>query len=216
MAAPGKARNVIDVLPERLRTLLAHAADGVWVTTPDGRIVFWNRAAEAALGYRAADVVGHNCADVVTGRDNHGCPVCACDGALLRPASFEHTFGVPTRTKGGRQVWLEVTVLATTTSSNGHVPAAFVFHVFQEATSRKELLRRLRAHVESGDTDERLTARELDVLRLMSQGLGTAAAAERLRVSRATIRNHVQNIFAKLDVHTRLQAVLDARVRDLL
>jgi DNA-binding NarL/FixJ family response regulator len=35
-------------------------------------------------------------------------------------------------------------------------------------------------------------------------------------VSRATIRNHVQNIFAKLKVHTRLQAVLDARARDLL
>ena len=31
--------------------------------------------------------------------------------------------------------------------------------------------------------------------------------AERLRVSRATIRNHIQNIFTKLDVHSRLEAV---------
>jgi PAS domain S-box-containing protein len=217
MTAPGKARNVVDVLPERLRALLAHAVDGVWVTSQGGRIVFWNRAAEVALGYRAQDVVGHNC-DVVTGRVDQGWPRCGCEGALRRPTGCELTFGVPTSTKNGQQVWLEVTALVTNhpAGANGHAPTAFVVHVFREATRRRELLQSLRAHVSSPATDARLTARELDVLRLMSQGLGTAAAAERLRVSRATIRNHVQNIFAKLKVHTRLQAVLDARARDLL
>jgi DNA-binding NarL/FixJ family response regulator len=41
----------------------------------------------------------------------------------------------------------------------------------------------------------------------MADGLSTSAAAERLHVSRATIRNHVQNILTKLDVHSRLEAV---------
>ena len=41
----------------------------------------------------------------------------------------------------------------------------------------------------------------------MTLGVSTAAAAERLHVSRATIRNHVQNLFEKLGVHSRLEAV---------
>jgi DNA-binding NarL/FixJ family response regulator len=99
-------------------------------------------------------------------------------------------------------------------NANGDAPTAFVVHVFQEATRRKELLQTLREHL--GPPAERLTARELDVLRLMAQGCGTSTVAELLGVSRATIRNHVQNIFGKLNVHTRLQAVLDARAHHLL
>ena len=41
----------------------------------------------------------------------------------------------------------------------------------------------------------------------MAEGVSTSVAAERLHVSRATIRNHVQNIFEKLGVHNRLEAV---------
>ena len=52
-----------------------------------------------------------------------------------------------------------------------------------------------------------LTRRELEVLRLMAGGANTKALAERLHVSPATVRNHAQNIFAKLGVHSRLEAV---------
>jgi DNA-binding NarL/FixJ family response regulator len=50
----------------------------------------------------------------------------------------------------------------------------------------------------------------------MTQGLNTAATATRLAVSRATVRNHVQNIFGKLGVHSRLEAVAYARRHRLL
>ena len=42
---------------------------------------------------------------------------------------------------------------------------------------------------------------------LEAGGANTRALAERLHVSPATIRNHAQNIFAKLGVHSRLEAV---------
>ena len=78
-------------------------------------------------------------------------------------------------------------------------------------TRTKELLRAVRERLAGPSRHAtRLTLRELEVLRVMAQGLGTKAAATRLRVSRATIRNHVQNIFGKLGVHTRLEAVLHA------
>ncbi len=41
----------------------------------------------------------------------------------------------------------------------------------------------------------------------MTNGANTRALATQLRLSPATVRNHVQNIFEKLGVHSRLEAV---------
>jgi DNA-binding NarL/FixJ family response regulator len=53
----------------------------------------------------------------------------------------------------------------------------------------------------------RLTPRERDVLRLLAEGLGTAAIAERLYISPKTVGTHVQRILAKLHMHSRAEAV---------
>ncbi len=57
----------------------------------------------------------------------------------------------------------------------------------------------------SGSTS--LTPRERQVLRLLSEGLTTGAVAERLGISVATVRSHVQRILGKLDVHSTMEAV---------
>jgi DNA-binding NarL/FixJ family response regulator len=58
-----------------------------------------------------------------------------------------------------------------------------------------------------------LTPREVEILHLLSNGLNTAL---HLHVSPATVRNHVQNIMHKLDAHSRLEAVAQARRRRLI
>jgi DNA-binding NarL/FixJ family response regulator len=55
-----------------------------------------------------------------------------------------------------------------------------------------------------------LTARELEVLELLSLGLSNAAIAERLFISRKTAGHHVSAILAKLGVETRTAAALRA------
>jgi DNA-binding NarL/FixJ family response regulator len=57
-----------------------------------------------------------------------------------------------------------------------------------------------------------LTEREREILDLVARGLTNAAIAHRLVVSDKTVRNHVSNVFAKLHVADRAQAV--ARARD--
>jgi len=52
-----------------------------------------------------------------------------------------------------------------------------------------------------------LTAREREILQCAVDGLTRAAAAERLGVSANTVRTHTQNLFAKLGVHSTLEAV---------
>jgi DNA-binding NarL/FixJ family response regulator len=56
-----------------------------------------------------------------------------------------------------------------------------------------------------------LTARELAILRLVAEGLTNNAIARRLGVSNYTVKNHAQNIFRKLGVHRRIEAVEAAR-----
>jgi DNA-binding NarL/FixJ family response regulator len=57
---------------------------------------------------------------------------------------------------------------------------------------------------------EELTARELEVLSLIARGLRNREIAGRLVISEKTVGNHVSNIFAKLQVHDRSQAILRA------
>jgi pimeloyl-ACP methyl ester carboxylesterase/DNA-binding CsgD family transcriptional regulator len=58
-----------------------------------------------------------------------------------------------------------------------------------------------------------LTRREREVLGLLSEGLGNADIAERLSLSEKTVRNHLSNLFDKLGVWTRAQAIVLARDR---
>jgi DNA-binding NarL/FixJ family response regulator len=61
-----------------------------------------------------------------------------------------------------------------------------------------------------------LTARELEVLRLVAGGRRTKAIAKQLFLSEKTIDRHVSNIFGKLDVSTRAAATAFAYQHDLI
>ena len=61
----------------------------------------------------------------------------------------------------------------------------------------------------------RLTERELEVLRLVAQGLNNREIARQLFISENTVKNHVRNILEKLQLHSRMEAVMYA-VREKL
>ncbi|MBW4829114.1 MAG: response regulator transcription factor [Clostridiaceae bacterium] len=57
---------------------------------------------------------------------------------------------------------------------------------------------------------EALTKREYEVLTLVAEGLNNREIAERLFISEKTVKNHVSNIFKKIDVNDRIQAAIFA------
>jgi DNA-binding NarL/FixJ family response regulator len=61
----------------------------------------------------------------------------------------------------------------------------------------------------------RLTERELEVLKLVARGLGNKDIAKDLFISENTVKNHIRNILEKLQLHSRMEAVLYA-VREKL
>ncbi|MBI2161851.1 MAG: PAS domain S-box protein [Candidatus Rokubacteria bacterium] len=202
---------------------LTRAGDGAFVISGDGRIVLWNRAAEKILGYSSRDVLGRQCCDVFVGRDENDNRLCyqGCHvQTLVKMAEPIQTFDMHTQNKAGKPVWLNISILVS--PSNGK-NGPMTVHLFRDVTATRELLalvhERLSAPAPGTITPEAastLTRRELEVLRLMAGGTNTASAAEKLHVSPATIRNHVQNIFGKLGVHSRLEAVAYATKHRML
>lgn len=56
----------------------------------------------------------------------------------------------------------------------------------------------------------RLTAREIEVVRLLARGCTYSQVAERLGMSAHTVTSHVKNAYRKLDVHCAAAAVMRA------
>jgi PAS domain S-box-containing protein len=197
-----------------LDRLLGNAADGVCAVDGGGRIILWNRAAEKILGYIAREVVGRPCCEVFAGRDSAGNRLCyqGCHVVTLvqRGEPVQH-FDMATRTKAGRPVWLDISILVV---PGVRSDLATTVHLFRDVTASREIEtlvreRLARASAPAGpdpSSADALTRRELEVLRLVAGGANTRAVAERLHLSPATVRNHVQNIFGKLGVHSRLEA----------
>lgn len=198
-----------------LDQVLARSGDGAFVIGADGRIVLWNRSAESIMGYTARETLGRPCCEVFVGLGRDGNRLCyqGCHVmSLVRLSEPIHSFDMRTRTKAGKAVWINVSILAASSNGRG---GPLTIHLFRDVTASRELLSLVheRLRPTNGDAPApaaALTRRELEVLRLMTLGVNTAGAAERLHVSLATIRNHVQNIFGKLGVHSRLEAVAHA------
>jgi PAS domain S-box-containing protein len=208
------------MLAKPLEEALSRAGDGVAAIDPQGKIILWNRAAEQVFGYTARETTGRACCDFFVGYDDRGNRVCyaGCHVmALVKLGDAVQSFDMRTRTKAGRPIWINVSTLAVPVSSGA---PALTVHLIRDVTASKELLTlvggRLPAPTTGDGIVDMLTRRELEILRLISDGTRTKAAAARLRVSPATVRNHVQNLLGKLGVHSRLEAVARAHRTGLL
>jgi DNA-binding NarL/FixJ family response regulator len=61
-----------------------------------------------------------------------------------------------------------------------------------------------------------LTSREIDVLEQLGKGLSYTKIADNLFISPSTVRKHIENIYKKLHVHNKLEAVEEAKKHNLI
>jgi PAS domain S-box-containing protein len=213
----------------RLIRALAAAADGALITDRNQRIVFWNQAAERTLNFKFHEVIRQPCHEILEGRNDQGRLICRKQcrvGMSVLTGRAVADLDTLVRTKSSGARWVNMSTIAF--PANGAPADTLVVHLFRDITQRKEneqlLHEVLRAakDLDDGELPQRvapapmndpgadLTQRELEVLSLLAQGLQTGAMAQSLSISPSTVRNHIRNILHKLNVHSRLEAVVYA------
>lgn len=200
--------------------IVASTADAAFAVDEEGRVVIWNRGAERLLGYSASRVLGKPCHDILCGRDVFGNRFCN-DECALHQMVVRHEpvrrFEVDVRRESGqlRRVAISIVVVP------GPRPSQFtMIHLLQavEAAAEPGLVtlshRTAASPAGPGAAGSApppqlrsLTERELQVLRLVADGAASREIADSLFISVTTVRNHIQNILRKLEVHSKLEAV---------
>jgi PAS domain S-box-containing protein len=222
------------VMKDVLFQALAKTGDGAFVTDEDQRIIFWNQAATQITGHPYQEVSSLPCYEVLAGRDDQGrlfCfEHCRIAKAALRDKSVkDYDISISHKSDGVR--WINLSTL--TFPANGD-KSKVLLHLFRDVTRQKQseqlISQMLKAArdlqnggspqtsfpVENGQPVDDLTNRELDVLSLLAQGFSTDKIARSLSISPSTVRNHIRNILQKLQVHSRLEAVVQAHKHGLI
>jgi PAS domain S-box-containing protein len=213
--------------------LLADAPDGAYAVDMNQRIIFWNRGAERLLGYLADEVIGKRCYQVLGGLSEQEAPVCTsnCTAILwARSGQVAPAHTLLTHSKDGSPKWLSITHVLLPAARRELSSLIHIFHDASEEVEAKRVVQQLKNFLaavpkvplpqqvlpaETDSTVDALTPREREVLRLLSEGMGTKPIAEKLTISPTTVRNHIQRILAKLGVDSRLEGVVAASHRGL-
>jgi DNA-binding NarL/FixJ family response regulator len=74
----------------------------------------------------------------------------------------------------------------------------------------KQVMAFLKTETAKNQSSDNLTIREKEILMLITQGIGNEMIAAKLFISVQTVRNHIKNIYDKLQVHSRAQVVAKA------
>ncbi len=221
--------NVQPGLAEELIT-----ADGVFAIDAKQIIVYWSDTAEAMLGYKAEDVLGKPCYEIVGGQDSEHYRFCRRDCPIFSNAKS----GKPTpdydmlcATADAEWKWLNVSVVLPKPDRKPFQ----VVHLIRDVTSRRsteefahkvsktirglydEAQERLPQAVETFPPPlPKLSRRETEVLGLLAAGLTTQQIADSLQVQPVTARNHIARLLGKLGVSSRIQAVVYASQHKLI
>lgn len=217
--------------PSETLERIARSGQAVFAMDSSDRIILWNGKCEQVLGRKSRDVLGKKCYEVLGGRDVHGNVYCyrSCPVAFQareKPGDPVQNFSLSVELGKSGPKWFEMALFAI---PSYHPALSTVVHVVRESQKKPSALERdLAAEAKppaeqlwpmtagsSGPLAE-LTSREREILRGLSEGLSTSALAAKLSIAPVTVRNHVQNILQKLEVHTKLAAVALAYQQGLI
>lgn len=217
-------------MDDLLNNIFANTADGVFVVNEDQRIIYWNQAAQEMLGYADHEVMDQLCYKILRGCDDKGQAICRhhCSVAMTALEGRAVTnYDLAVQTSEGALRWINVSIL--TIALPAVESEAVVVHLFRDATKTKQneqFITHIFNTVEQHQPDppappvdpqlDILTEREREILALLAKGLTTANIAKSLSISPTTVRNHIQNLLHKLNVHSRLEAVTYALEHELI
>jgi DNA-binding CsgD family transcriptional regulator len=203
---------------------IARGGEAVFAVDSADRVILWNKACERLLNRPARNAIGKYCYDVLCGRDVNGNIYCHRNCAVAYQARERKddpvkTFILAAKTGDGKKKPIKTSMFSV---SSYHPALKTLVHVLRDVQNQappspapapskapdKAAAEPLSPVTLAGGDTVVLTEREKEILRSLAEGMGTLAIAKKFTIATVTVRNHVQSILHKLDVHTKVAAVV--------
>ena len=199
------------------------STEAVFGINAAGRVLFTNSTFERLLGYSHNQLCGSRCAEVLCGINLHGKPFCGRHCPIPKTSTGQPSitdFDLIVKHADGHDVLVNIGtsyIQPQPEDDNQHVK---VFFSLRQVNPQRMLQRMAIPPVKKSLTAgsgsrNRLTSREEEILGLAVNGIKTDQIANRLSISIETVRSHFKNIYHKLDVNSRTEAVIFAMQRGL-
>jgi len=222
MTIPMKIERPMKNIPD----WLSHSIDAMFAIDGNQQVTFWNQACEDLTGVPAVDAIGSSCHEILQGHEPSGRPFCKPNCPLSQlakggPSPTSFSIRIPSGEEGKIQLNVGTMLIPSPVDQEW-----MVVHFMRRGHCKSSaglsaqggLHRNIdgMGHVQgtAGHSSRGLgllTERERDVLCLLADGLTTDAISQHLHISLTTVRNHIQRLMAKLNVHSRIEAVNCAR-----
>lgn len=210
--------------------ILASTTEPAFASDKEGRIVGWNQAAEVLTGYSAYTVMGQACHEILCGQDvfgNRYCEEHCLIGNMARRHEPIRPFELNIRIASGERLRVRFSLLVLPDAES---TGPTLIHLFNPAPLGEYVEKAAAAQPgpaqnehdsapnPGSETDRArlLTAREVEILRLLAAGNTSQDIANQLFISLSTVRTHTQNILRKLEIHSQIEAVAFAFRRGLI
>jgi DNA-binding CsgD family transcriptional regulator len=207
-----------------------HSNDALFAIDGGQRVTFWNHACEDLTGVSADKALGSACNEILHGHDPSGRPFCKPNCPLIQltnggPSPTTFSIRIPTRESGKIQLNVGTLLVPSPVDQEW-----MVVHFMRRGHCKSSAGLSARdgmggnvngkhLQVTAGHSSRGLgllTERERDILCLLTDGLTTDAISQQLHISMTTVRNHIQRLMAKLNVHSRIEAVNCAHQHQLV
>jgi len=209
--------------PMDSKALVQRAKGPAVATDSQDRLLAVNSACRDLLGWDADEVEGrrfHELAEVRDGAGNRlsgaGFPILE----ILACGEGIREFELMLRAKGGEQQLSKVSVVVVVEENGREYELVYLLQpVLRRRRADAVIARLLESTEPEADAglpgwwnerhaaDQKLTRRQVQVLRHLVRGQSTEEIAEALGTSVSTVRSHIQNLYERLGVHSRAQAV---------
>jgi DNA-binding CsgD family transcriptional regulator len=213
--------------------LLFRTVDGVFAVDAKQRIILWNPACAQLFGIPGRKALGRCCSEVVRGKDPFEKPFCAGECSVARLANGENapnTFPLRVSDGNGGALKLSVSIVLVPSPRQdqwmyvhllhrGAAPDTLDVLKYDYAAQQPRSINHREVHDDGCSRPTAvfsLTARERQILRLLAEGLSVSQMSQLLNISPVTVRNHIRHIEVKLDVHSKLEAVVYAYRHNLI